>query len=245
MRGLALTCAFGLFCQQHSRTRRAVHAGSAWRARGTSRVGGTAGLCVRPVQSAQPQTRACSRRLSTLPVVAIYLHSTHAHACRVQVQRKHGRTFEKGPSIMPNQSGLYAAAGACSSTATCRAARPRFRLASANSARCCAGKQRGSAHLSLAGAREDGAFWQLDLALDIGGRLCGLGLAVADRRAVRSGQHARHWAREGSVVLAGSSVCMRAPRSLTQNHCSRSHGVLTTHRKPRKPHPHPGTNWRT
>ena len=35
-------------------------------ARGTSRVGGTAGLCVLHVRSAQPQTRAHRRRLSTL-----------------------------------------------------------------------------------------------------------------------------------------------------------------------------------
>jgi hypothetical protein len=40
--------------------------GGRWSARGTSRVGGTAGLCVLPVRSAQPQTRARRRRLSTL-----------------------------------------------------------------------------------------------------------------------------------------------------------------------------------
>jgi hypothetical protein len=40
--------------------------GGRWSARGTSRVGGTAGLCLLPVRSAQPQTRARRRRLSTL-----------------------------------------------------------------------------------------------------------------------------------------------------------------------------------
>ena len=45
--------------------------GGRWSARGTSRVGGTAGLCVLPFLSAQPQTRARRRRLSTL-----WSHST-------------------------------------------------------------------------------------------------------------------------------------------------------------------------
>ena len=40
--------------------------GGRWKARSTSRVGGTAGLCLLPVRSVQPQTRARRRRLSTL-----------------------------------------------------------------------------------------------------------------------------------------------------------------------------------
>jgi hypothetical protein len=50
--------------------------GGRWSARGTSRVGGTAGLCVPPVRSAQPQTTTAEH-----VVVALYPHSSDQRSC--------------------------------------------------------------------------------------------------------------------------------------------------------------------
>ncbi len=60
------------------------------RMRRESRVGGTAGICVLPVRSAQPQTRAPRRRLSSL-----WSHSTLSSptkgAASYREQRRYGK----------------------------------------------------------------------------------------------------------------------------------------------------------